>query len=236
MLHALGWHLAPYPFHASFYLRRTARRLEHLACLGLPLENRSVLEVGAGVGDFSHFYMDRGCTVTITDARRRNVRYLRRRYPGEDVRRLDLESAVWPVDGSWDIVHCYGVLCHTGRPGYVLERLAAVCRELLLLETKVGPGSKGKVETFPENRRVASLAVHGRGSRPTRSWVCSALAERFEHVYLTRSQPRLEEFGAGGSGPAAGESGERAVFVACRQPLDNPHLLPIPHGEQRRQP
>lgn len=46
-------------FHSYDYLRHNARRLEHLASLGLPITGRSVLEVGAGIGDHSHFYIDR---------------------------------------------------------------------------------------------------------------------------------------------------------------------------------
>lgn len=38
-------------FHSIFYLRHNARRQEHLATLGLDLGNKSVLEVGAGIGD-----------------------------------------------------------------------------------------------------------------------------------------------------------------------------------------
>lgn len=225
-LHGLGWHLAPAPFHTPYYLRHTARRLEHLASLGLPLEGRSVLEVGAGVGDFSHFYLDRGCRITITDARPANVRYLRNRYPDRDVRELDLEAPGVPGGGPWQVVHCYGVLYHTGQPAEVLDRLAAVCTELLLLETKVATGPGPGVTVVTESRRVASMAVHGRGCRPAREWVFSALGERFEHVYVPLTQPRLEEFRTDWRHPGDSDDPVRAVFVASRRPLDCPLLVP----------
>src|SRR5438045_3527021 len=57
------------PFHSWHYLRHTSRRLEHLASLSIPIFNTSVLEAGAGVGDHSHYYLDRGCQITITEAR-----------------------------------------------------------------------------------------------------------------------------------------------------------------------
>jgi len=224
LLHRFGWHLAPYPFHSPHYLRHTARRLEHLAALGLPLAGKTVLEVGAGAGDFTHFYLDRGCTVTITDARPRNVRYLRGRYPGQDVRQLDLESPTLPAGGPWDIVHCYGVLYHTGKPERVLDRLASVCGELLLLETKVAPGPAPVVEDVCEDRHVPSMAVHGLGCLPGRAWVYRALAERFEMVYIPVTQPRHEEFPTDWRDPVDRGAVARAVFVASRRSIDSPLL------------
>src|SRR5262245_4186926 len=64
-------------FHSDEYSRHTARRLEHLASLGIPVHSRTVLEVGAGIGDLTHYFLDRGCTVTATDVREENVRYLK---------------------------------------------------------------------------------------------------------------------------------------------------------------
>jgi hypothetical protein len=48
-------------FLAPHYRRINARRLEHLIELGLPLQQRSVLELGAGVGELTSFFLDRGC-------------------------------------------------------------------------------------------------------------------------------------------------------------------------------
>ena len=45
-------------FHPQ-YVRHNARRLEHLASLRIPVVRMTVLEVGAGIGDHSHYYMDR---------------------------------------------------------------------------------------------------------------------------------------------------------------------------------
>src|ERR1700682_5619401 len=56
-------------FHSSSYLRHNASRQEHLATLGLDLNNKSVLEVGAGIGDHTTFFLDRGCEVLCTAPR-----------------------------------------------------------------------------------------------------------------------------------------------------------------------
>jgi SAM-dependent methyltransferase len=227
ILHRLGWHLGRYPFHTPHYLRQTARRLEHLASLELPVRGLRVLEVGAGAGDHSHFYLDRGCAVTITDVRRSNLAYLRRRYPGADIRPFDLERATGLSDGPWDVVHCYGVLYHTGRPAEVLALLASLCGSILVLESRVEPGREPRVRTLAEPRRVPSLAFHGVASRPTRAWIFEELGRHFEHVYVPRTQPNHADFPQDWT-LLDSESDEprRAVFVAARTPLVSSRLCP----------
>src|SRR4051812_170276 len=95
-------------FHSASYLRHNARRLEHLASLLLPVGGRSVLEVGAGVGDHSQYYLDRDCRLTITEAREENLRHLRAKFPGCDVRFLDMEAPAMDA-GTFEVIHCYGL-------------------------------------------------------------------------------------------------------------------------------
>ena len=79
-------------FHAPFYLRHNQRRLEHLASLRLPLRETSVLEVGAGIGDHTGFFVDRHCDVTCLEAREENLRILKERYPQVVALRLDMDD------------------------------------------------------------------------------------------------------------------------------------------------
>src|SRR5262245_43859922 len=92
-------------FHSDHYLRHNARRLEHLASLRIPVAGLSVLEVGAGIGEHSHYYTDRGCQLTITEARQENLRLISQRYPNCTVRVLDMERP--QLDGGpFDLIHC----------------------------------------------------------------------------------------------------------------------------------
>ena len=59
----------------------------HLASLGLSLEGRRVLEVGAGVGHLSGFFLERGCDLVVTEGRPENVAELRRRFPNIEAER-----------------------------------------------------------------------------------------------------------------------------------------------------
>jgi hypothetical protein len=45
-------------FHSPDYIRHNARRLEHLASLRLPIHDATVLEIGAGIGDHTTFYLE----------------------------------------------------------------------------------------------------------------------------------------------------------------------------------
>ena len=103
----MGFEIVPHSdpvnsFHSDHYLRHTARRLEHLASLKIRVAGMSVLEVGAGIGDHSHYYLDRGCDVTITESRLENLAHLRSRYQC----RKFLDSSPHAIDGApFDVVH-----------------------------------------------------------------------------------------------------------------------------------
>jgi len=55
-------------FLSYHYQRHNQRRLEHLASLGLDIAGCTVLEVGAGIGDHTSFFLDRGCEVVTSDS------------------------------------------------------------------------------------------------------------------------------------------------------------------------
>lgn len=223
-------------FHTDHYLRHTARRLEHLASLGLPLTGRTVLEVGAGVGDHSQFYLDRGCDVTITEARPVLLSHLRARFPQARVEALDMEQPDPVSDTAFDIVHCYGLLYHLGDPEGAIRFMAEACRGLLLLETCVSYGDEPAVNLVDEPSEVATQAVSGTGCRPTRSWLERELRRHFEHVYLPRTQPVHDEFPTDWSTDAEVTGRlHRSIFVASHSALDLATLVEgIPEKQDRQ--
>ena len=222
---------SPYPtpetaFRADFYIRHNQRRLEHLATLGLPIAGATVLEVAAGIGDHTSFFLDRGCKVVSTEGRPENLALLRSRFPNLDVRHLDLDH---PVDLGqvFDIVYCYGALYHLSRPGEALAFMANCCRGMLLLETCVSYGSDEQINLVTELAQHPSESVAGRGCRPTRVWVYNQLKTLFPFVYLPRTQPNHEEFPTDWTlppPPPLPDVFTRSIFIASRQPLNNPLL------------
>lgn len=223
-------HKARKTFQSEHYLRHNQRRLEHLASLQLDVHGKTVLEVGAGIGDHTGFYLDRGCKVTVTDVRPENLAFLRDRFSGNPAvtfQGLDLDH---PIDlaQQFDVIHCYGILYHLERPAEALQYLARHCRSLLLLETCVSRGNELLINPVDEPTEQFSQAFYGRGCRPTRPWVWARLKELMPYVYATATQPAHEEFPldwtAGMSQKAVTLT--RAVFVASRIDLGaNPNLL-----------
>lgn len=212
-------------FHSDHYLRHNARRLEHLASLHLPISGKSVLEVGAGIGDHTGFYLDRGCRVTVTEARPDNLQILRTKF--SDVRELDLEAPL--LDGGpFDICHCYGLLYHLSNPDVAIAFMAEKTNGMFLLETCISFGDDMSINRVAEHKMSPSQAFSGTGCRPTRPWLFNELKKHFPHVYTTVTQPAHEEFPSDWTRPKDGLA--RAVFVAARQPLQNELLsetLPI---------
>lgn len=208
------------------YQRINHRRLEHLASLHLPLENLRVLEVGAGIGDLTSFFLDRNCEVVISEGRQANLTYLRQRYPELPVIFLDLDNPPEDLGQHFDVVFCYGVLYHLCHPAKALAFLARHCQKMLLLETCVSYGSESQLNPCSEDAAIPTQSLSGSGCRPTRSWVYQNLAQHFEYVYIPRTQPYHREFPCDWTIPPPSPGLTRAIFIASRQPLENPILTP----------
>ena len=213
------------------YQRHNSRRLEHLASLELPLASRRVLEVGAGIGDHTSFFLDRGCEVTVTEARADNLKLLRRRFPNVEVMHLDLDEAK-PLNRFWDIAYCYGLLYHLSDPEHAISFLSKHA-DLLLLETCVTPGNGVELNPVSEARESPTQAISGIGCRPTRHWVRETLSKHFDYVYSTITQPWHEEFPLNWNAVET-DGLTRSIFIACRGALDSANLtLDLPLVQKR---
>lgn len=235
-------------FWSDHYVRHNMRRLEHLASLHLPLNNRTVLELGAGIGDHSLFYLDRGCRVTALEGREENVTIANERFdnlsssygkgricyhtfdlekPEEEDSRLNIEPA--------EIVHCYGLLYHLHAPLPMLKWARQKCLDIMIVETALSPGDEEEVKRAREDHQQASQALREFGSRPTRKWVFNKLKRLFPYVYMPISQPAHEEFPVDWRASQLPDKGhKRGVFVASLRPLGNPLLCDFVPAHQNR--
>ena len=199
-------------------------RLRHLASLGLDIQGKRVLEVGAGIGLHTEFFEQLNCAVLCTDGRKENVKEIRRRYPGRNVRVLNLDADEAYEDlGFFDVIYCYGTLYHLERPEEAIRRLSGMCRGLLLLETLVLPEPGPSVQFVSEEAATLNQAMGGKGCRPTRQWVMERLRTHFGYAYITKTQPLHFDFHLDWSRPVPGKN-HRAVFVASKKPLENLQL------------
>lgn len=209
-------------FHSDHYLRHNARRLEHLASLRIPVAGMTVLEVGAGIGDHSHYYIDRGCKMKITEGRLENLNHLKKRYPNQDVQFLDMENPSSLADAPFDVIHCYGLLYHLKNPEQALEFLRSQCRKMLFLETCVAFGDQKAINLVPEDAHEPVTALSGFGCRPTRIWLFEKLQELFEYVYIPKTQPNHEQFPIDWNSPEKHKDiFSRAIFVCSNEKINN---------------
>ena len=221
-------------FQHDAYREHNSRRLEHLTSLDLQLAGRRVLELGAGIGDHTGYFADRGCDITAVEGRAENLAILAARFPDVATVRLDLDQPDLPDLGRFDIVYAYGVLYHLVDPERALARIAAWTGGMLLLETCVSLGSQTAVNPIAEPVADPTQSLHGLGCRPTRRWVFDALRALFEHVYVPATQPRHAEFPLDWTVTIASAPYTRAIFVAARAAIENPLLLTELPQRQRR--
>ena len=219
-------------FWADHYIHHNQRRQEHLASLGLPLARRRVLELGAGIGDHTTFFLDRECEICVTDGRAENVEFLRKRYHWMRVEMIDLEQPL-TFKEPFEVVYAYGLLYHLSDPASAIAKMASLCTDLLLLETCVSPGDGLAINPVSENQVDPSQSVTGTGCRPTRPWIMQTLREHFPHAYVTTTQPWHPEFPLNWDAPPT-DGLTRSVFVASRRPLSMPTLSATLPQRQRR--
>ena len=206
-------------------LRINAARMEHLASLKLAIAGKRVLEVGAGIGLLTGFFEELGCSVLTTDGRSDNVAEIRRKYPHRQAEVLDLDTSTDITHlGEFDIIFCYGTLYHLANPEQAIKALAAVCQEMILLETCVTPGDDFAVNLVSENQDNPNQASSGMGCRPTRLWVMEMLRKYLGFAYVSQSQPFHYDFDLDWQSPLPKKL-HRSVFVGSKSPLTNDQLL-----------
>lgn len=215
-------------FRTPYYIRHNQRRQEHLSSLGLDIAGRSVLELGAGIGDHTGFFLDRNCSVLSAEPRNGNFKIMQFNLSGHPRSRVvccDVESMDRKISETFDIVYAYGLLYHLSDPGAALAAMARRCTDLLLLETCVSFGSEEAINLESEKQSSATQAFEGIGCRPTRPWIFNNLKKLFPYVYVPTTQPAHNEFPLDWRATPTPNSYHRAVFIASRRSLSNPLLL-----------
>lgn len=201
-------------------------RQQHLASMGLRIGPGSVLEVGAGIGLHTQFFLDRSCQVTITDGRKENVIEIQRRWPDLPSRVLDLDSEENLAHlGQFDMIYCYGLLYHLKDPEGAIKRMAEICQGQIFLELICSTDTDTSMR-FCQDPNGYNQSVNGQGCRPSRSWILERLKKYFGHGYISITQPNHPEFPTNWDNPSPGNT--RAVFVGSKQQLDNGLLTDRP--------
>jgi 2-polyprenyl-3-methyl-5-hydroxy-6-metoxy-1,4-benzoquinol methylase len=169
-------------------------RLVHLESLQLPVKGKNVIDVGCGVGHLAQYFVRQECNILCIDARKDNIDSLRVRYPTLTARVFNLEEESVEMLGNFEIVFCYGLLYHLENPYSAVQKLRALCKEVLLLETIICDYPEPLL-ILERETSAFSQAVAGIGSRPTPSYVNFILRRSgFTHVYIPLKPPAHPDF------------------------------------------
>lgn len=226
--------ISPYDvFLTSDALLINKARQEHLNSLKFDIAGKNILEVGAGIGLHTPFFLDKDCKIVSTDGNSENVEEIKRRYPTLDAYVLDMEVDESIVKfGTFDIVYCYGLLYHLKNVECAIQRLAEVCTGQIFLETVVSLGESDEI-LFLKDFSGNNQAILGIGSRPTRNWVMNRLKKHFGYAYITKTQPDHADFPTNWDCPNANLL-YRSIFIGSKVPLQNELLTEeIPRQQSR---
>jgi SAM-dependent methyltransferase len=188
------------------------------------------LDVGSGPGHLAQFFVERGCDVISTDARAENIDRMRTLYPTHHGEVADVEDFDFSQFGRFEIVFCYGLLYHLESPVRALRNIAAVCDDLLLLETMITDSST-PILRLEDEYLSANQALRGIAHRPSPAWVGMVLNRiGFDQALIAREPPQHPDYRFEAKDDAAtARDGHllRAIFVASRNRLDNDRLVSI---------
>ena len=116
-----------------------------------PLNLKSAIDVGCGVGHFSNLLSSLGLRVTGVDAREENILEARSRFPDIEFSVADAEHCGVEQFGQFDLVLCFGLLYHLENPFRVIRNLVGMSSRLALLEGMVYPSPEPIMSLLDEN-------------------------------------------------------------------------------------
>jgi len=207
-------------------------RQDHLSSLGFPQHPGTVLEVGAGIGLHTKFFIDRGCAVTITDGRQENLIEIQKRWPNLSSLLLDIEhSDDIRYLGEFDMIYCYGLLYHLGDPEKALQKLSTVCRGQIFLELICNTDINESL-VIGRDPQGNDQSTAGLSCRPSRLWILERLKQYFGYGYISITQPNNHEFPTNWAHPS--HRNTRAVFVGSKVELQNALLSDKPLQIQQK--
>lgn len=211
-------------FHRDDYLEINSKRFDHLDSLNIDFANKSVLEIGAGIGDHTdNLLRYHPKSIHVTDVREENLLILREKFKDNksvSIGYLDMDNPV-ELDRKYDICYCYGLLYHLSKVEEAIRFLSNHTKDTLLLETCVDYFNENTVNNIQEQQEKYSQSYHGEGCRPGRIWLHAILTEYFDFVYIPLIQPNHDQFPTNWIMSKSPSRLTRSIFVASRKKIDN---------------
>jgi hypothetical protein len=137
-------------------------------------QGKTLLELGAGCGNFGKLFHMLGAKVTCFEGRPENVKELKELHPYLDARVFDMDNEL--IEEDYDIILHQGVLYHIKDPEANLKNVCARTN-LIILETHVDDIEKDELRWEAEPLTVCDSSINGLGCRPTLRYVENRLLE-----------------------------------------------------------
>ncbi len=182
-------------FDQPFYADITEARLRHLESLSYIFDNKTVMDIGCGIGRFTDFFLKHRCTLFSVDGRPENIQVMNKLYPAVKTAVIDLESSDLTVFGTVDVVFCYGLLYHLADPFGFIKNVRKICNETLIIETCITDSEDPVLRLVNEAQENVSQSIHGIGCRPSPSYIITCLRmSGFHYVYEPADFPAHKQF------------------------------------------
>ncbi len=182
---------------------------------------RTAVDVGCGIGFFSHYLWTLGLQVQAFDGRPENVQVAQERYPAIHFGLWNAEDRVTMPAGQFDLVLCFGLLNHLENPFRVIRNLKAITEKVLVIESVITESRLPMATLVDEIEHGEAQALTYLSFILTESALAKMLyATGFKHVTKIVNLPDHEEFLTG--------PWRRIVSVASDMKIDSPFLNEIP--------
>lgn len=211
-----------------------------------PLELRTSIDVGCGLGHFSGLLMSLGLDVCGVDGRHQNVEEAQRRFPGIPFRQCDAQDIALLDLGRFDLVFCFGLLYHLENPLSTIRHLYAMTAKLLLVESVIFPGDE-PIMALVDEGQTEDQGLNHFAFYPTEACLIKMLYKAgFSVVYGFNTPPNHSEYLVGknvrrtrtmlaaAANPLSSHSLERLVEPSTRiAPWDPTSGATRPHALER---
>jgi 2-polyprenyl-3-methyl-5-hydroxy-6-metoxy-1,4-benzoquinol methylase len=204
-------------FNSTDYKAIDTARFEHLAGLEIPLKGKTILELGAGIGNHTEnlkTYSPK--KIICVEGREQNLAYLQQRFAKHKSIMCFLHNLELGLpdlsEYKIDVVYNFGLLYHLSNPEKLIKDLAKLKHDTMILETCVS--TIGELNPTLEPASNVSQALDGVGCRPSLDYLTELLNKTYEFVEVCKTQPNHPQFDV--YGVVTPEQLKRVVIV-CRK-------------------
>jgi hypothetical protein len=127
--------------------------------------NKSILELGCGLGDIGKEFISFGADVTFAEGRSDHCKKLKEKFPTSEIINLN-QNKIWELEKRFDIVIHWGVLYHLN--DWKSDLISTLKHsDLIFLESEVSDSDDVNFDLKIKEKDGYDQALDGIGSRPS---------------------------------------------------------------------